>query len=68
MKSWDGYMIMKPFSRGVLIYGEPFTLPRRMSGDDSMERYRERIREAIETIRLEADRRMGIVESSGVGA
>ncbi len=27
VKSWDRFYIPKPFSRGVLVYGEPLTIP-----------------------------------------
>jgi len=60
--SWDRFMIMKPFSRGVVLISESLTIPRRMTDHDELERYRHRIQEALIAVEQEADRRMGVSE------
>lgn len=32
-RSWDRFMLMKPFSKSVIIYGEPFVVPRRLNSE-----------------------------------
>jgi lysophospholipid acyltransferase (LPLAT)-like uncharacterized protein len=61
-KSWDRYMVMKPLSRGILIMGEPFTIPRRFESDNDRDRYRDLIRGQLIQVEMECDRRMGVVE------
>lgn len=55
MKSWDSYMVPKPFSRGAWLYGDPiFVAP----GDDDDEVCR-RVGAAIDALEAEAERRVG---------
>jgi len=46
LKSWDRFTVMMPFSKCVLLYGEPIHLPRGLRG------------EAMERFRVEVERRM----------
>ena len=57
-KSWDRFMIMKPFSRGLILVGEPIHIPRSMYSEDEKEQYRLVIKQALIDIEQEADRRM----------
>jgi lysophospholipid acyltransferase (LPLAT)-like uncharacterized protein len=52
LRSWDRYLLPKPFSRCVVTYGEPFTIP--AGGDDQAELAR--IGEALDAATREADR------------
>ena len=38
LKSWDSFIIPRPFSRVVAIYGEPIYIPRELSGDQIEEK------------------------------
>lgn len=52
LSSWDGMIVPKPFSRGVMILGEPLViLP-----DEDQERARVRVQEALNDINERADR------------
>ena len=62
--SWDRFMIMKPFSKGVVVFGEPMTVPRRMSTEGEIDEYRNRIRDILIEVESEADRRMGIIDET----
>jgi hypothetical protein len=33
LRSWDRYLVPKPFSRNVVAYGEPFAVPQNMSDE-----------------------------------
>lgn len=57
--SWDRFTVMKPFSEAVILIGEPLTLPRRIESEIELARQRERIREALCAVELEADGHMG---------
>jgi lysophospholipid acyltransferase (LPLAT)-like uncharacterized protein len=65
-KSWDKFMIMKPFSRAVLSFGEPVFIPRRFSETESLEGYRELIKQKLIAFEEKLDLRMNIpIEQSG---
>jgi lysophospholipid acyltransferase (LPLAT)-like uncharacterized protein len=57
-RSWDSYMIPYPFSRAVMIAGDPIYVPKDAT-DEEMEALRRRFEDAINRIEEEADRRMG---------
>jgi lysophospholipid acyltransferase (LPLAT)-like uncharacterized protein len=57
MKSWDRYLVPKPFSRCVVVYGEPFPITAEMSDRDALAR----IGSAVDAITREADRAVGVV-------
>ena len=55
VKSWDKFMILKPFSRGIIRLGEPIYIPRRIDSEEEIERFRRTIREALNDIEKEVD-------------
>jgi len=55
LPSWDRYLLPKPFSRNVFVYGEPFAIPQDMSDETALAK----IRVALEEITAEADRNTG---------
>ncbi len=57
LKSWDRYLVPKPFSRCVVSYGEPFPIPE--GGDDAATLAR--ISASIDAITREADAAVGVV-------
>lgn len=56
LASWDRYLLPRPFSRNVVVYGEPFPVPR----DSAPEETADRISAALDGATREADLRMGI--------
>jgi len=56
--SWDKFNVMKPFSRGVITVGEPFTIPRNVA-QEAIESERNRIKAALTMVEREADELMG---------
>jgi lysophospholipid acyltransferase (LPLAT)-like uncharacterized protein len=65
VKSWDRFMIPKPFSRGIILVGDPIVVPREVKGDAEIDRYRKLIVDAMINLEHEADRRMGVKEEIG---
>jgi lysophospholipid acyltransferase (LPLAT)-like uncharacterized protein len=57
LKSWDRYLVPKPFSRCVVGYGEPFPIPADMPDDEALAK----IDAAVDEITMEVDREVGIV-------
>ena len=55
LRSWDRYLVPRPFSRNFVVYGEPFRL-----GHETTDAACRRIREGIDGATAEADRRAGI--------
>jgi lysophospholipid acyltransferase (LPLAT)-like uncharacterized protein len=55
LRSWDRYLVPKPFSRNVLAYGEPFTVPQDMSDETALKK----ICVALDQVTAEADRNTG---------
>lgn len=49
-RSWDRFVIWKPFAKSVMLYGEPITVPRNLS-EEEVEKYRLYVQEQM--IRLE---------------
>ena len=56
LKSWDRYLVPKPFSRCVVGYGEPFPVPPAMGDAEALER----IGLSVDAITREADVAMGV--------
>ncbi len=54
-KSWDRFMIPKPFSRGIIRLGEPIYIARRIGSEEEIERFRQSIREALIDIEKDVD-------------
>lgn len=66
VKSWDRFMILKPFSRGIIRLGEPIYIPRRIDSEEEIERFRRSIREALTDIEKDVDTSMGYDTRSDV--
>jgi lysophospholipid acyltransferase (LPLAT)-like uncharacterized protein len=56
LRSWDRYLVPKPFARCVVGYGEPFPIPRDMPDAEAIEK----IGRAVDAITLEADASVGV--------
>jgi lysophospholipid acyltransferase (LPLAT)-like uncharacterized protein len=56
LRSWDRYLVPKPFGRCAVIYGEPFQVPATMPDSEALAR----IGAAVDAITVEADRAMAI--------
>lgn len=58
LNSWDKFIIALPFTRGVLIWGEPVMVPSHITSDEQ-ERLRCAVENGLSAIMAEADRRVG---------
>ncbi len=58
-KSWDRYMIPLLFARGVMIYGDPITVPKHAS-EREVEASRTRLQAEIERLQNLAEAEMGL--------
>lgn len=56
-KSWDRYMVPIPFGRGIILMGEPLTVPEN-ADDAAVEEIRLRFEAAIHSLEEEAERRL----------
>jgi lysophospholipid acyltransferase (LPLAT)-like uncharacterized protein len=56
LKSWDRYLVPKPFSRCIVGYGEPFPLPADMPNAEALEK----IAAAVDEITREVDSAVGV--------
>jgi lysophospholipid acyltransferase (LPLAT)-like uncharacterized protein len=52
LKSWDGFIIPKPFSRAVFVYGEPIRIPKQ--GEDD-EKYVKQIQKEMDRVTAAAE-------------
>lgn len=52
-RSWDQFEIPKPFSRAVIVFGEPMTIPKRMD-DRQSEACRQQLQDALSRLRRQA--------------
>ena len=55
LRSWDRYLLPKPFSRNVVAYGEPFAVPQEMSDEVALAK----ICAALDDVTAAADRGAG---------
>ena len=60
-RSWDRFMILKPFTKGIIKYGEPIFIPRKFGKGQDMEYYREVIRSKMIELESELDHQVGII-------
>jgi lysophospholipid acyltransferase (LPLAT)-like uncharacterized protein len=58
MKSWDSYMLPKPFSRAYFLVGEPITIPPNLD-ETGRNHYAAQVEVAINRLECEAERRAG---------
>jgi hypothetical protein len=56
LASWDGYLVPRPFSRNVVLYGEPFSIDPTLTDVEA----KERIATALDEVTREADLVTGI--------
>jgi hypothetical protein len=56
LASWDRYLVPRPFSRNVVVYGEPFPIPDELSEAAALSR----IAEALDAVTREADEEMDV--------
>ena len=56
LASWDRYLLPLPFSRGIVAYGEPFSIPPGLPDEEAARR----IAEALDAATAEADAAAGI--------
>ena len=56
LQSWDRYLLPKPFSRTVVLYGKGFPIPRELPEEDAVSR----IAAALDAITREGDEAMGV--------
>ncbi len=57
---WDRFMFAKPFSRGLLRFGNPIYIPRRLKGVSEIEEYKKKIQHEMNTIERELDIMTGL--------
>ena len=55
LRSWDGFMVTRPFGRATAAFGEPLTIPPGLRGE-ALEAERRRVEEALLRLEDEADR------------
>lgn len=58
LDSWDRFCLALPFSRGVILWGEPIRVPRDASAAE-LERLRRQLEDSLNALTGEADRRCG---------
>lgn len=61
LRSWDRYLLPKPFSRNIVAYGEPFRIPDDMSDQAALEK----IRAALNAATSAADQAAGVTPARG---
>tara|TARA_B100001105_G_C22064557_1_gene303823 strand:+ start:40 stop:294 length:255 start_codon:yes stop_codon:yes gene_type:complete len=54
LSSWDRFMIPWPFTRAVIAFGEPLSIPGEMD-KDAIETYRLELENRLSTVRTAAD-------------
>jgi len=52
LASWDAFQIPRPFGRAVMVFGEPFRVPR---GEEDLEPWRRRLEERLLAVEREAE-------------
>ena len=60
--SWDKFMVMKPLSKAIIKFGEPIYVSRKFDEDQSLDVYRESIRDQMIELENELDKRIGLKE------
>ena len=59
VKSWDRYLVPYIFGRGILIFGEPLTVPRDAT-EEEVEQVRLKLESECHRLQDEADKELGI--------
>ena len=60
LRSWDRYLVPKPFSKNVVAYGEPFAVSAQMPDEAAQEK----IRASLDELTAAADKVAGIIAPS----
>ena len=60
IKSWDRYVVPKPFARALLIAGEGLTVPQDATPEE-VEAIRLRLEERLTTLQTQAERELGLL-------
>ena len=58
LESWDSFMLAKPFSRGVIIWGDPIYVPKKLD-EAGLENAKLEIERSLNFVTQEADRLCG---------
>ena len=58
LRSWDRFILAKPFAKGAMVWGAPIEVPRD-ADDDALEAFRERIERDLTAVTNDADGRVG---------
>lgn len=58
LDTWDRFMVARPFSRGVFVWGEPIHVPRD-TDEAGIERLRQHLEDRMNALTAEADRLVG---------
>lgn len=61
VKSWDRFMVPKPFSQGLMIFGSPLYVPADAS-EEEIEAVRLKLEGEMHRLEQEAERRMGHIQ------
>ncbi|TRO96943.1 DUF374 domain-containing protein [Glycocaulis profundi] len=56
--SWDRFLLPLPFGRGVIVWGEPFTVPKK-ADPDTLEHWRIHLEDAVNAATAQADTALG---------
>ena len=59
LRSWDSYLIPRPFSRAVWIYGDPIYIPADAKSEEAQKLWADRIGAAIDALERQAEREVG---------
>ena len=65
-RSWDRYMIPRPFARVVWIYGDPIYIPADAKSEEDQKLWADRIGAAIDALEAQAEREVGASSVSAV--
>jgi lysophospholipid acyltransferase (LPLAT)-like uncharacterized protein len=60
MKTWDRFLVPRPFGKGIFIWGEPIVIPRDAS-NDQVESFNQLLEARLNAMTADADSRMGLV-------
>ena len=55
--SWDRYMVPYPFSKGVIVFGEPFKIPENAT-EEELQSYKAKIRKSLDQLEVQAESMM----------
>lgn len=64
LKSWDRFMIVKPFGRVHMAFGKPMEIPRNLPGDE-FEKYRGKLKEVLLELNRICAEKLNIKDMNG---